>query len=150
MQPLAEVVEAVRARVVAQQAAALARKAGEARLAELRTSGDASSLSVAVLLSRSNLQNQPRAVVDAVLRADAAKLPQWIGVDLADAGYAVVRLASVKPIAADAPELAQLLPRYAQAWAAAEAQAYYKALEGRFKVELKLPAAASSASAATS
>ena len=150
VQPLAEVVEAVRARVVAQQAAALARKAGEARLAELRTSGDASSLSVAVLLSRSNLQNQPRAVVDAVLRADAAKLPQWIGVDLADAGYAVVRLASVKPIAADAPELAQLLPRYAQAWAAAEAQAYYKALEGRFKVELKLPAAASSASAATS
>ena len=39
---------------------------------------------------------QPRPGVDAVLQADAAKLPQWLGVDLGSEGYAVVRLSAVK------------------------------------------------------
>jgi len=76
-------------------------------------------------------------------------LAQWLGVDLGEAGYAVVRLTAIKPLAADAPELTQLLPRYAQAWGAAEAQAYYNALKARYKVEIKTDAlaAASAASA---
>jgi len=146
---LAEVLPQVRERVITEQAAAAARKAGEARLAALRAGADASALPAAVVLSRASAQTQPRALVDAVLRADSAKLPQWLGVDLGDAGYAVVRLVAVKPPAADSPELTQLLPRYAQAWGAAEAQAYYNALKARFKVEFKADAlaAASAASA---
>jgi hypothetical protein len=35
----------------------------------------------------------------------------------------------------------QLLPRYAQAWSAAEAQAYLKALERRFKARVESAAA---------
>jgi peptidyl-prolyl cis-trans isomerase D len=100
-----------------------------------------------VLLSRASAQSQPRALVDAVLRADAAKLPQWLGVDLGDAGYAVVRLTAIKPPAADAPELTQLLPRYAQAWGAAEGQAYYGALKSRFKAEIEADTLAATASA---
>jgi peptidyl-prolyl cis-trans isomerase D len=146
---LAEVLPQVRERVITEQAAAAARKAGEARLAALRGGADASALPAAVVLSRASAQTQPRALVDAVLRADSAKLPQWLGVDLGDAGYAVVRLVAVKPPAADATELTQLLPRYVQAWGAAEAQAYYNALKARFKVEIKADAlaAASAASA---
>ena len=97
-----------------------ARKAGEAKLAALRGGADAAALPAATLFSRASAQAQPRALVDAVLRADASKLPQWLGVDLGEAGYAVVRLTAIKPLAADAPELAQLLPRYAQAWGAAK------------------------------
>ena len=37
------------------------------------------------------------------------------------------------------------MPRYAQAWAAAEAQAYYKALERRFKVKIEPSALSASA-----
>ena len=71
-----------------------------------------------------------------MLRADAGKLPQWMGVDLGDAGLcAGARGAPCEPPAADAPRVTQLLPRYAQAWSAAEAQAYYKALKRRYKVE---------------
>ena len=142
VQALAEVQAQVRGRVVAEQAAARSRKAGEARLAELRGGADASALPAAVVFSRATAQNQPRALVDAVLRADATQLPQWLGVDLGEAGYAVVRLNAVKPLAADAPELTQMLPRYAQAWGAAEAQAYYNALKARYKVKIEADAAA--------
>ena len=150
VQALAEVLPQVRASVIAEQAAAAARKAGEARLAALRGGADASALPAAVTISRASAQTQPRALVDAVLRADASKLPAWLGVDLGTAGYAVLRLNAVKPPAADGPELAQLLPRYAQAWGAAEAQAYYNALKTRFKVSIEAGgvAAATAASSA--
>jgi hypothetical protein len=39
------------------------------------------------------------------------------------------------------------LPRYAQAWSGAESQAYYKALERRFKVKIEAAAAASAPAA---
>ena len=151
VQPLADVLPLVRQRVITEQAAAAARKAGEARLAALKGGADASALPAAVVLSRANPQGQPRAVLDAVLRADAGKLPQWLGIDLGDAGYAVVRLTAVKAPAADAAELVQLLPRYAQAWGAAEAQAYYNALKARFKVKIEadVMGSAAAASAAT-
>jgi peptidyl-prolyl cis-trans isomerase D len=147
VQALAEVQPLVRERVIAEQAAAKAKKSAQARLAELQKADSTAGLPAAVTLSRSNPQNQPREVVDAVLRADGAKLPQWIGVDLGAAGYALARVAAVKPPAADAPELTQLMPRYAQAWSAAEAQAYYKALEHRYKASVDVAAAAASAPA---
>jgi peptidyl-prolyl cis-trans isomerase D len=145
VQALAEVQAQVRARVIAEQAAAAARKAGEARLAALRAGADASALPPALVFSRSNAQGQPRELVEAVLGADATKLPVWLGVSLGDAGYAVVRVTAIKPPAADAPELTQLLPRYAQAWGAAESQAYYNALKARYKVKVESAAVAASA-----
>lgn len=148
VQTLAEVLPRVRERVVAEQAAAAARKAGAAKLAALRAGADASTLPTAVLISRANASTQPREVVDAVLRADATKLPQWLGVDLGDNGYAVVHLIAIKPLAEDAPERAQLLPRYAQAWGAAESQAYYGALKTRFKVRIDSETFAAAAASA--
>jgi peptidyl-prolyl cis-trans isomerase D len=150
VQPLAEVQAQVRQRVITEQAAEKARKAGQARLAELQKTDATTGLPATVTLSRSNPQGQPREVVDAVLRADASKLPQWVGVDLGTAGYALARVAAVKPPAEQAPEVTQLLPRVGQAWAAAEAQAYYKALERRFKASIDSAAAAGAASAPTS
>jgi peptidyl-prolyl cis-trans isomerase D len=142
LQPLAEVRTQVRERVVAEQAAERARKAGLARLEALRK-GEAAppNLSPPLLLSRVDPKGQPRELVDAVLRADADKLPQWVGADLGAAGYAIARVGAVKTPAPDAPEVTQLLPRYAQAWSAAEAQAYLKALERRFKARVESAAA---------
>jgi len=147
VQALAEVSAQVRERVVQQQAALKARKAGEDKLAALKSTDATAGLPPPVLLSRSDAAGQPRQILEAVLKADAAKLPQWLGVDLGNAGYAVVRLTAVKNRAPDAPEVTQQLPRYAQAWAGAESQAYYKALQRRFKVKIEAAAAASAPAA---
>ncbi len=141
VQALAEVQAQVRERVIQQQAAAKAKAAGEAKLAAMKSADSTAGLPPAVTLSRAEPAGQPRAVIDAALKADATTLPQWLGVDLGNAGYAVVRLNAVKSRAPDAPEVTQLQPRYAQAWGAAEAQAYYKALERRFKVKIEAAAA---------
>jgi peptidyl-prolyl cis-trans isomerase D len=146
VQPLAEVQAQVRERVLVEQAAAKARQAGQARLAELQKADSTGSLPAALTVSRSNPRGQPRELIDAVLRADANKLPQWVGVDLGNAGYALARVVAIKPPSADAPELVQLQPRVGQAWAAAEAQAYYKALERRMKAHIETAAVAAAAS----
>jgi peptidyl-prolyl cis-trans isomerase D len=146
VQPLTEVQAGVRARVVAEQAAARARKLGAEKLNALRAADSTAGLPAPVSISRLNPQGLPRPLVEAVLRADISNLPQWVGADLGDAGYALARIASVKAPASDAPEMAELAPRYSQAWAAAEAQAYYKALERRLRATV-LPEAAAAASA---
>jgi peptidyl-prolyl cis-trans isomerase D len=142
--PLADVKEQVRQRVVLQQAATLARKDGEARLAQLKQGGDAAALPNAVTVSRSQ-SALPRPLVDAVLRADASKLPATIGVDLGDAGYVVARIVKVEPPALQGEELKQLQAGYARAWGAAEGSAYYEALKRRYKVEIKAAAPAADA-----
>ncbi|HZT55964.1 MAG TPA: peptidyl-prolyl cis-trans isomerase, partial [Burkholderiaceae bacterium] len=106
----------------------------------------------AVTFSRAQARDLPGALVDAVLKAPAATLPAFVGVDLGDQGYAVVKIGKVlgrDPVTADA---SRAQAQYAQAWAEAESQAYYNALKTRFKVEIKpnaLPAAADAASAAS-
>jgi peptidyl-prolyl cis-trans isomerase D len=147
--PLAEVKERVRERVVAQQAAALARKEGEARLAQLNQGGaGAPALPAAVPVSRSQPQGLPRTALDAIMRADATKLPAVVGVDLGEQGYVVARVVKVEAPTLSADELKQLEGLYANAWAAAEQQAYYNALKDRFDVKIKAPALPAAASAA--
>ncbi|MEW6704181.1 MAG: SurA N-terminal domain-containing protein [Pseudomonadota bacterium] len=139
--PLAQVKDQVRERVAAEQAAALARKDGEARLAQLRQGGDASALGAPVVVSRARADNVPRQVVEAALKADAAKLPALLGVDLGDQGYAVVRLTKVEAPDPASEEMKGLQPRYAQAWANAESEAYLEALKRRYKAEVKVQTA---------
>lgn len=153
--PLAEVKARVRERLATVQAAALARKLGEERLAALRAAPDTALTEPVLLVSRAQPREVQSTVLDALLKAPAAPLPSLIGVDLGEQGYAVVKLIKVlgrDPVAADA---AQGQAQYAQAWGDAESQAYYGALKSRFKVEIKADAlkiseaAASAASAAS-
>ena len=143
--PLADVKAQVRERLVVVQAAALTRKLGEARLAELRAAPASVMTEPSVTLSRAQQRNLPSTLVDAILKAPTATLPVYIGVDLGDQGYAVAKIAKVlgrDPSTADA---SRAQSQYAQAWGDAESQAYYNALKTRFKVEIKpnaLPSAA--------
>jgi peptidyl-prolyl cis-trans isomerase D len=143
--PLAEVKEQVRALVRQEQAYALARKDGEARLAQLKQAADAAGLPAPLTVSRAEPQNLAPAVLDGILRADTSKLPAVVGIADGTRAYVVARITAVQPPAAQAPELAALEPRVSQAWARAEAQAYYDALKARYKVEIKPPAPAASA-----
>jgi peptidyl-prolyl cis-trans isomerase D len=143
--PLDEVTGQVRARVVLEQAAALARQDGEQRLAALRETPDA-ELPVQATVSRAEDAGLPRAVIDAALRSDPAKLPTIEGVDLGTQGFAVLRVEAVEPRdpAAFGGDAA-LRQQFAQALATAESQAYYEALKKRYKVTILVPEPAATA-----
>jgi peptidyl-prolyl cis-trans isomerase D len=144
--PLAEVKEQVRERLVGEQAAALARKEGQALLAQLQKDG-ATALPESAVIGRLSAQSVPRKVIDAVLAADASKLPLPLGVDLGEQGFWVGKVTQVLPRdAALAPEQT-LQAQYAQAIATAEMQAYYAALKTRYRAEIKPSVAALAASA---
>ncbi len=145
--PLTEVKDGVRSGLVQQQSAALARKEGEARK-EALAKAPAETLPVSLTLSRTQSQGAPRSVIDAVLRADPAKLPVVTGVDLGPQGYVVLRVTKVVPRELPPGGDAPLQAQYGQAWAAAESLAYQDALKKRFKVEIKTAAVAEAASAA--
>jgi len=148
--PLAEVREAVRQRLVASQAEALARKDGEARLAALKADPNSGALDAAVTVSRAQPGALGRSALEAVLAADASKLPAVVGVALPGQGYLVARIDKVLPRELKPEENQALQAQYAQAWARAEAEAYYQALSARYKVEKRADpvAAAAAASAA--
>lgn len=144
---LAEVKDRVRGRVVEQQAIALARKAGEARLAALRASPGAEALPVVLTVSRAQTQGLPKPLLDAMLKADPAKLPSASGVDLGEQGYVVVRVMQVLPREAVPGGEGPMREQYAQAWAAAESEAYVASLRKRYKAQVSASAEAASAPA---
>jgi peptidyl-prolyl cis-trans isomerase D len=77
--------------------------------------------------------------VEAALRADPSALPAFIGVDLGQQGYAVVKVNKVLPReASNADAAKQELQQYARAWGAAENVAYYNLLKERFKTQVKV------------
>jgi peptidyl-prolyl cis-trans isomerase D len=144
--PLADVKDRVRERLVAEQAAALARKEGQALLAQLQKGGD-SALPESAVIGRASAQGVPRNVVDAVLGADASKLPVPLGVDLGEQGYLVARVTQILPRDPALASEQNLQSQYAQALANAEAQAYLAALKSRFKTEIKAAAGAADGAA---
>jgi peptidyl-prolyl cis-trans isomerase D len=139
--PLEEVRQLVRDRVIAARAAELAVKDGNEKLAFWKKEPDKAAMPPAVVVSRDQAQGIPGPVVSAVLRADAATLPAWLGVDLGPRGLAVVRVNKVIPRnEAAQPSVQQDREQYAQWWTSAESQAYYAVLKERFKVEVLVAA----------
>lgn len=142
--PLAEVKEAVRQQLVLQRAAALAKKAGEARLAQ-GVAGSDEGLAALQWISRAKPDTLPPAVLDAVMRADAHKLPALLGVDQGQAGYWIIKLEQVGAREPDAVPADAVVRQYSQAWGQAEARTYLNAL--KHAVKAKQTAARPSAAA---
>ncbi len=138
---LDEVRADVRARLVAQRSAELARAAGERKLAEWKGGVEASALAPAITISRDNPGDLSAPMVTAALAANTKALPAWTSVALPDQGYAVIRIDRVLGReATDAARQTQELTQYSQWWAAAEAQAYYETLKDSLNVRIKAPA----------
>jgi peptidyl-prolyl cis-trans isomerase D len=148
---LSEVKDKVRARLVETQAAAMAVKEGQSRLAALRagSAADLADLPAAVIVARTKPEGLSKPLMDAVLKADATKLPVTEGVDLGPQGYVVLRVTQVLPREPLPGGEESARAQVAQAWANAEAEAYLAALKKRYKAEIK-PAAATFADAASS
>jgi peptidyl-prolyl cis-trans isomerase D len=128
----------------------MAKAEGEAKLAAWTAKADGATFGAPITVSRRELQNQPISIIDAALRADAAKLPALVGVDLGTQGYAVVRVTKLVPRAPSAPEQAQQEnAQVGQSITAAEEVAYYNLLKERFKAEILVPKPADTLPAAT-
>jgi peptidyl-prolyl cis-trans isomerase D len=133
--PFADVKDTVKRNLTQEKAAEMAKAQGEQRVAALKNSTD--GLPNAIVLSRDKSQKQLPQVVDAVLKADPAKLPFVTGVDLGAQGYAVVRVTKVLPPEADNKELmAQAQQQFTQLWGTAETLAYLAHLKSVLKAEI--------------
>jgi len=134
--PLAEVRAQVRERVAAAAAQQLAHREGADKLTQWKQDAAKATLPAPVVVSRDQAQGVSPQIVLAALRASDASLPAWVGVDLGQAGYAVVRVNKKLPRGEPAQAVLQRdRDQYAQLWTAAEVQAYYATLQDRFKVE---------------
>ncbi|SOE81734.1 peptidyl-prolyl cis-trans isomerase D [Caballeronia arationis] len=129
--------DTVRAKVVAEEAAAMARKDGAAKLAEVQKSNSTAGFSSVSTVSRNDPQGMPPVALGAIFKADASKLPAYVGVDLGNDGYAIYRVNGIQkatPVAAD--RLAGAQQQVAQVYAQAEMEAYLESLKARSKVKI--------------
>ncbi|ABO54855.1 peptidylprolyl isomerase [Burkholderia vietnamiensis] len=129
--------DVVRQKVVAEQAAELAKKDGAAKLAELQKSKSTDGFTPAQKVSRTQSQGLTPAALSAVYKVDSKTLPAYVGVDLGADGYAIYRVNAVIPgTAVDPQQLAAAQQQMAQVEAQSEGEAYLAALRDRSKVKL--------------
>lgn len=135
--PLAEVDAVIRQRVAQEEAAAMAKKAGEAKLAAAKASGSAEGFGAAKVVTRSKQPEiHPTAAV-AVLKADATKLPAYVGVDVPGVGYGVYRIAKVsQPAELDMNRRTAEQAQIAQALGQQENFSYVEALKKKADTKL--------------
>jgi len=129
--------DAVRTKVVAEEAAQAARKEGVAKLAELQKSNSTTGFSSVSKVSRNDAQGMPPAALAAIFKADSSKLPAYVGVDLGADGYAIYRVNGIeKPDPVTADRLTGAQQQVAQVYAQAEMESYLDSLKARSKVKI--------------
>lgn len=120
-----------------QEAQAMARQDGEARLTALKNGEDRQSWSTGKLVSRMDARLLPPPAVPVVFRMDASKLPAYAGVELPGSGYALFRLNRVDVGAAlDEASRKALQGQLDNFSAQEELRLYLAALRSRYKVEI--------------
>jgi peptidyl-prolyl cis-trans isomerase D len=138
--PLAEVEGAIRMVVAREEASKLARKAGEAKLAAAKASGDAAGFGEAKVDTRTKQSPLPPAATVEVRKADVSKLPAYVGVDLPGVGYGIYRInkasAPAKPDPAIRAGLAEQINGVA---GQSEMLGYVEALKAKAKAKILKP-----------
>lgn len=136
--PFGEVRADIERRLHEEEAARLARKAGEAKLAELRKGGAAGlAWSAPKAVSRRGPQGVPAAALHEIMAADPARLPAYAGAGRGTEGYVLYKVS--KLLAAEAKTEAQKSAERARAEQLAGArqlQAYVESLRARADVEI--------------
>ena len=93
--PFDEVKNVVRELVTKTEELALAKKAGEAKLAALKAKDDAAGFGDLKVASRTKTQGWNQEAFLAVMKADTTTLPAYVGVDVPGQGYSVFRISKV-------------------------------------------------------
>ena len=120
------------------EAARLALKEGEAKLAALRKGGDAgANWGSAKAVSRRSPQAVPSTALRQILAADPSKLPAFVGAARGDEGYMLYKVGRLlEPEPKLEPQKAADLARAGQQAGAEQLEAYVSSLRARAKVEV--------------
>jgi peptidyl-prolyl cis-trans isomerase D len=146
--PFEEVKATVQQGAVQLEAAKLAKAAGEAKLAALKDKDDTAGFAESKTVARGKTEGLPAPAFDAVMKADATKLPAYVGVELPQ-GYNVYRINKVvQPATTDAARRQTEQQQIASVQAQQETAAYIDALKKKAKVEILKPAVKDSGSTA--
>ena len=96
VRPLAEVSGEITKRLTQQQAAQLAANQGREILAKLKQGGGEDVVwSAAKLVSRDNVQGYSRPAIAEIFKADAGKLPSYVGYESPQGGYMLVKVTRI-------------------------------------------------------
>jgi peptidyl-prolyl cis-trans isomerase D len=140
LQPLELVAPTIEKLLAHQESVKQAAKVGEEKLAQLAGGGKADlSWGTPRTVMRSMAPNLSAEAVRAVFRADAGKLPAYVGATGPGGAYVLYRISRVKPYAAGAeekPQAAALRTQYARIVAEEEMSAWISGLKERFPVEI--------------
>lgn len=138
LKPFDSVKAEIEARLKAQEASALARQAGEARLAELQKGGE-DKVGWALVKNVSRLQGRqvPPAAVQAIFKADVHKLPAYVGAEVGGGNYMLYKIMKVSQAeSANENQRKVLQSEYGTIVAQEDFAAYLTALRARYKVEI--------------
>jgi peptidyl-prolyl cis-trans isomerase D len=135
--PLAEVDAAIRQRVTVEEAVKLAHKEGEAKMAAAKATSSAEGYGPAQIVSRADGKGLSPVVLAEVMKADASKLPAYVGVDVPGAGYGVYRIGKVQqPAAQDEARRKSEQEQITSIVAEQEMAAYIDAIKQKSKVKI--------------
>ena len=137
--PLAEVDAQIRQRVTLEEAARMARAAGEQKLAAAKASGDATGFGAPTTVSRTKQPAINTTAAIAVLKADVSKLPAYVGVEVPGQGYGVYRIGKVaQPAQPDAARRTQEKEQIANLVGQAEMYNFIEALKAKAKAKVNV------------
>jgi len=135
--PFEEVKTQVKEAVMQQEAMALAKKTGEARLAEVKAKPDATGFGPAKLVSRTSNAGLDQNAFMAVMKADVSKLPTVVGTELPGQGYGVFRINKLAPASTvDTARRQAEQQQIASALSQQETLAYIDVLKARAKAKV--------------
>ncbi len=138
--PFEEVQAEVKENVTQAEAKKLAKKAGEAKLAALKAKDDTAGFGEIKTVSRAK-QGVDRTALTAIMKADASKLPAYVGVELPGQGYNVYRLSKVaQPATLDTARRQAEQQQVTNTMAQQEMAAYIDLLKQKTKVQILKPA----------
>lgn len=138
VKPFDTVKTEIEVRLKAQEAASLARKAGEAKLAELQK-GSTEKTGWALVKTVSRLEGrqvQP-AALQAIFKADVEKLPAYVGVEMSGGNYMLYKIMKVsQPEKIDENKRKVLQRDYSSMAAQEDFAAYLAGLRMRYKIDI--------------
>lgn len=138
--PFEEVKAIIRERVVQQEAAKLAKQAGEAKLAALKTKDDAAGFGEVKKVSRTKTEGMDPVGFEAVMKADSTKLPAYASAEFPQQGFAVYRVVKVEqPATPDVAKRQTERQQIDNLVGAQETYAYLEMLKQKAKVKLLKP-----------
>lgn len=140
--PLAEVDAQIRQRVTLEEAARLARAAGEQKMAAAKASNDATGFGAPTVVTRTREPAINTTAAIAVLKADVSKLPAYVGVEIPGQGYGVYRINRVaQPAQPDAERRKQEAQQISGMVGQAELFNFVEALKAKAKAKVNVQAA---------